>query len=121
MIRDRWSIENSWHRVRDMILRQDAQRYREIDGVQILATLRSLAINALRLDGIWSMTEDIAALAHDIRGLLGLVGWREPAGGARPSGSLLIGPDQPRIKHRSRSDGGSQSQDGVPSALCVGR
>ena len=85
-VRDRWSIENSWHWGRDVALREDAHRYREINGVQILATLRSLAINALQLDGIWSMTEGIAALAHDIRGLLRLLGWREPAGGARPSG-----------------------------------
>lgn len=77
--RDRWSIENSWHWVRDVPLREDAHRYREVNGVQILATLRSLAINALRLDGIWSITEGIAALAHDIKGLLRLVGWRESA------------------------------------------
>jgi hypothetical protein len=77
-VRDRWSIENSWHWVRDVTLREDAHRYREINGVQILATLRSLAINVLRLDGIWSMTEGIAALSHDVKGLLRLMGWREP-------------------------------------------
>ncbi|MCP9806539.1 transposase [Cyanobium sp. T1B-Tous] len=48
-IRQRWWIENSWHRVRDVPLREDANRYREDNGLQILATLRSLAINALRL------------------------------------------------------------------------
>ena len=79
-IRQRWSIENSWHWVRDVSLREDAHRYREGNGVQILATLRSLAINALRLDGIWSITEGIAAMAHDIKGLLRLLGWRETAG-----------------------------------------
>jgi hypothetical protein len=84
-IRDRWSIENSWHRVQDVPLREDAHRYRENNGVQILATLRSLAINALRLIGIWSITEGIASLAHDIKGLLRLMGWREPAAGT-PSG-----------------------------------
>jgi hypothetical protein len=47
--------------------------------LQILATLRSLAMNALRLDGFWSITEGLAALAHDIRGLLAILGWREPA------------------------------------------
>ncbi|MFM7641208.1 MAG: ISAs1 family transposase [Cyanobium sp.] len=78
-IRQRWSIENSWHWVRDVPLREDAHRYREVNGVQILATLRSLAINALRLEGIWSLTEGIAALAHDIRGLLRLLGWAETA------------------------------------------
>lgn len=83
-ILQRWSIENSWHWVRDVPLREDAHRYRETNGVQILATLRSLAINALRLDGIWSITERIASLAHDIKGLLGLLGWRPAA--ATPSG-----------------------------------
>ena len=83
-IRQRWSIENSWHWVRDVPLREDAHRYRENNGVQILATLRSMAINALRLEGIWSITEGIAALAHDIKGLLTLLGWRPAA--EKPSG-----------------------------------
>ena len=77
-VRDRWSIENSWHWPRDTQLREDAHRYRENNGVRIMATLRSLAMNALRLDGYWSITEGLAALAHDIQGLLALVGWREP-------------------------------------------
>jgi predicted transposase YbfD/YdcC len=78
-VRDRWSIENSWHWPRDTQLREDAHRYRERNGVQIMATLRSMAMNALRLDGFWSITEGLAALAHDIRGLLTLLGWRERA------------------------------------------
>ena len=80
-VRDRWSIENSWHWLRDTQLKEDAHRYCETNGVQILATLRSLAMNALRLDGFWSITEGLAALAHDIRGLLALLGWREPSQG----------------------------------------
>jgi hypothetical protein len=78
-VRDRWSIENRWHWVRDVPLREVAHRYREDNGVPIQATLRSMAINALRLDGIWSIIEDIAALAHDIKGLLRLLGWRPAA------------------------------------------
>ena len=78
-VRHRWSIENSWHWVRDTQLREDAHSYQEINGDQILATLRSMAINSLRLDGIWSVAEGIAALAHVIKGLLRLLGWREPA------------------------------------------
>ena len=53
-------------------------------ALNILATLRSMAINALRLEGIWSITEGIAALAHDIKGLLRLLGWRPAA--ETPSG-----------------------------------
>ena len=43
--------------------------------MQIMATLRSLAMNTLRLDGFWSITEGLAAFSHDIRGLLALLGW----------------------------------------------
>jgi hypothetical protein len=78
-VRDRWSIEDSWHWPRDTQLREDVHRYREVNGVQIMARLRSLAMNALRLDGFWSITEGLAALAHDIRGLLALLDWRELA------------------------------------------
>jgi hypothetical protein len=78
-VRDRWSIENSWHWLRDPQLKEDAHRYREINGVQIMATLRSLAMNALRLDGLWPITESLGALSHDTKGLLELLGWREPA------------------------------------------
>ena len=63
-----------------MPLGEGAHRYREENVVQILVTLRSLAINALRLDGIWSISEGITAQAHDIKGLLRLMGWRPAAG-----------------------------------------
>ena len=43
-VRDRWSIENTWHWPRDTQLREDADRYRETKGVRIQATLRSLAM-----------------------------------------------------------------------------
>jgi hypothetical protein len=32
-----------------------------------------MARNPLRLDGFWSITEGLAALAHDFRGLLALL------------------------------------------------
>lgn len=78
-MREGGSIENSWHWIRDVPPREDTHRYRENNIVQILATLRSLAMYTLRLDGIWSITEGIVALAHDIRGQLRLLGWREGA------------------------------------------
>ena len=67
-VRDRWSIENSWRWPRDMQPKEDAHRYREVNGVQIMAALRSLTLNALRLDGFWSITEGLAALAHAPKG-----------------------------------------------------
>ncbi|QNG26567.1 transposase [Synechococcus sp. HK01-R] len=47
-MRDRWSIENSWHWLRDVPLREHAHRYRGNNGVQILDMLRRLAVNVLR-------------------------------------------------------------------------
>jgi predicted transposase YbfD/YdcC len=79
-VRERWSIENSGHWPRDTQLREDAHRYREENSVQILATLRSMAMNSLRLDGFWSISEGLATLSHDIKGLLRLLGWRDPLG-----------------------------------------
>ena len=55
-----------------------AHRYHEANGVQIMATFRNLAMNEVRLDGFWSTTEGLAAVAHDIKGILELLGWREP-------------------------------------------
>ena len=78
-VRDRWSIENSWHWPRDTKLNEDGHRYGERNGVGVMATLRSLAMDALRLGGFWSITHGLDALAHDIKGLLELLGWREPS------------------------------------------
>jgi hypothetical protein len=64
--------------VRDVPLREDAHRYREDNGDQIQTSLRSMAIKARWLDGIWSITECIAPLGHDIKGLLRLLGWQKP-------------------------------------------
>ena len=41
--------------------------YEEKNGSQIMATLHFLSINGLRLEEIWSITEGIAALIHDIK------------------------------------------------------
>ncbi len=60
-VRNRWSMENSWHWVRDVTVREDEQRHRETNGVQIVAMLRTMEINSLRLNGIWSVKEGIAA------------------------------------------------------------
>jgi hypothetical protein len=49
-------------------MRKNTQHSREGNGDQIMATLHSLTINALRLDGIWSITEGIAAKLMTSRG-----------------------------------------------------
>jgi hypothetical protein len=64
--------------VRDTQLGEDAHRYRERNGVQILATLRSMGLNTMRLAGMDSIANGMASVGHDIRHLLELLGWRSP-------------------------------------------
>ena len=48
-------------------------------GVQILATLRTMGLYALRLVRMTTIAEGIAAVSHDILAILRLRGWREVA------------------------------------------
>jgi hypothetical protein len=53
LVRDRWSIEG-WHWIRDTQLQEDAHRCRG-NGAGALASLRTAALNLLRLDGFQSI------------------------------------------------------------------
>jgi predicted transposase YbfD/YdcC len=48
-LRERWSPE-SWHWIRDIQLREDDHRYRG-NGPEVMATLRTAALNLLQLAG----------------------------------------------------------------------
>ena len=86
-VRDRWSIENSWHWVRDTHLREDAHRYRERNGVQVLAGLRTVALNLLRLNGFQSIADGLGAVSHNVALLLRLMRGHELGGAQSASAS----------------------------------
>ena len=67
LVRERWSIE-SWHWIRDTQLHEDAHRYRG-NGAGVMATLRTAALNLLRLAGFRSIRAGIQAVMHDITAL----------------------------------------------------
>ena len=70
-VRDRWSIE-SWHWIRDTQLHEDAHRYRgNVAGE--MATLRTAALNLLRLAGFRSIRAGMQAVMHHITALLEMV------------------------------------------------
>ena len=71
LVRDRWSIE-CWHWVRDTQLHEDAHRYRG-NGAGAMATLRTAALNLLRLAGFQSIRTGMQAVMHDITALLAMV------------------------------------------------
>jgi predicted transposase YbfD/YdcC len=74
LVRQRWAIENQWHWPRDTQLGEDAHRYSQRNGVQVLALLRTLALNLLRCNGFKSIRAGLMAVAHDISRMLGWVG-----------------------------------------------
>ena len=69
-MRERWSLE-SWHWIRDTKLREDHHRYRG-NGAGVMATLRTEAMNLLRLDGFGSIREGLQSVMHDITALLAM-------------------------------------------------
>ena len=74
LVRQRWAIENQWHWPRDTQLGEDAHRYSQRNGVQVLALLRTLALNLLRCNGFRSIRAGLMAVAHDIQRMLGWIG-----------------------------------------------
>ena len=75
LIRERWSIE-SWHWIRDTQLHEDKHRYKG-NGAGVLATLRTAALNLLRLAGFDSIREGLHEVMHDITALLAMA-MRQP-------------------------------------------
>jgi predicted transposase YbfD/YdcC len=70
LVRDRWSIE-AWHWIRDTQLHEDAHLYRG-NGAGVMATLRTAALNLLRLAGFRSIRSGMQAVMHDITALLAM-------------------------------------------------
>jgi predicted transposase YbfD/YdcC len=71
LVRERWSIEG-WHWIRDTQLHEDAHRYRG-NGAGAMATLRTAALNLLRLAGFQSIRAGMQAVMHDMTALLAMV------------------------------------------------
>ena len=78
LVRERWSIE-SWHWIRDTQLHEDDHRYRG-NGAGAMATLRTAALNLLRLSGFQSIRAGMQAVMHDITALLAMAK-RQPSPG----------------------------------------
>lgn len=64
LVRGQWHIENKLHYVRDVTYREDASRIRSATGPRAMASLRNLAISALRATGHTNIAQ---ALRHNSR------------------------------------------------------
>jgi predicted transposase YbfD/YdcC len=72
-VRQRWSIENEWHWVRDVQLGEDAHRYANRVGAPLFSFLRTVVMNLLRRAGYRSVHAGQQELAHDISRMLAMV------------------------------------------------
>ncbi|WP_220448432.1 ISAs1 family transposase [Nonomuraea diastatica] len=64
-IRGHWSIENRLHYVRDVTYAEDHSQVRTGNAPRAMATLRNLAIGALRLTGVGNIAQAIRHISRD--------------------------------------------------------
>ena len=76
LVRNRWSIEG-WHWTNYTQLHDDAHRYRG-NGAGVMASLRTAALNLLRLAGFQSIRSGMRSVMHDIGELMAMAR-RQPA------------------------------------------
>ncbi|HEX4705960.1 MAG TPA: ISAs1 family transposase [Pseudonocardiaceae bacterium] len=73
-VRGHWHIENRPHWVRDVTVGEDASRVRTGTAPRALASLRNLAISALRLAGHTNIAKALRHMARDVTRPLALLG-----------------------------------------------
>ena len=72
-VRGHWGIENKLHYVRDVTFGEDASRVRTGNAPRVMASLRNLAIAALRADGWTSIASGLRWASRDYANPLSLL------------------------------------------------
>jgi predicted transposase YbfD/YdcC len=78
LLRGHWHIENRLHWARDVTYGEDNSRVRTATAPRTMATLRNLAISALRLTGATNIAQALRTTARDITRPLHLLGIPTP-------------------------------------------
>ena len=74
LIRSHWGIENKVHWVRDVTFDEDRSQIRTGNGPRVMATLRNLAIGALRLGGYTNIAKGLRSVSRNLDRALELLG-----------------------------------------------
>lgn len=74
LIRGHWGIENKIHWVRDVTFDEDRSQIRTGNGPRVMATLRNLAIGALRLGGHTNIAAGVRSVSRNLNRALALLG-----------------------------------------------
>lgn len=72
--RGHWGIENRLHWVRDVTFDEDASQIRTGTGPQVMATIRNLTINLLRLENVTNIAAALRKNAYRIDHILRKLG-----------------------------------------------
>jgi hypothetical protein len=72
--RGHWSIENGLHWVRDVTFDEDRSQIRTSKAPRVMASLRNLVVNVLRICGATNISEAIRSFDYKTRGALELIG-----------------------------------------------
>ncbi|WP_260479125.1 transposase [Kibdelosporangium aridum] len=112
LLRGHWQIENRLHYVRDTAYREDASQARTGTAPRTMATLRNLAISALRLTGHSTIAQALRTMARDITRPLTLPEIPTPTSTNR----LRRNPDHSRGRPRIHSIGGRGFGVGIREA-----
>ncbi|WP_455432514.1 transposase [Streptomyces rubradiris] len=98
-MRGHWGIENKMHHVRDTSYAEDASRVRTGTAPRAMATLRNLAIGALRHTGHNNITAGLHQHARNATRVLATLGIRRSNKTAPPVGAVLW--RRPRLRRRT--------------------
>ncbi len=74
LVRGHWRIENGLHYVRDVTMGEDGSQVRTGSAPQMMAALRNVALNTLRLSGATNIAAAIRNIAWQPHGALRLLG-----------------------------------------------
>ena len=74
LMRGHWGIENRLHYVRDFTMREDGSQVRTKSAPQVLAALRNLVLNILRMSGATNIAATIRNIGWQPDGALKLLG-----------------------------------------------
>jgi len=74
LVRGHWKIENSLHRVRDVVFDEDRSQVRSGNGPQVMASLRNLAISMLHLAQASSIAKALRWCCRRVEACCRLIG-----------------------------------------------
>ena len=72
-IRGHWAIENGLHYTKDVSMKEDGSKIRKGNAPAIFSSVRNIAINIFRINGMKSIIQAIRIHSNDIKSLYNII------------------------------------------------